>query len=270
MATTTAVLTSAIAELDASGLLAAGVDQAVVPAIIRETLRKDPPFPFVRRRVPEDLKIDGQLIEAEEWVTGCILAAHHDPDRWPDPHRFRLDRPPGVEDLAFRPRGASVRRCQPGLGGAGDWPAGPARHRRAPRRPGGHLDPALAQLPTYAHRALSNRRTIALRALGRPNPSARSPLDDLAAGWFVPPHPKVQVHPAALQLHQVELSLAVLAPGLHGQDLRVSRQVLQLCQQLSHRRRHAPSVATRPAERLSRISCPDQAAPAILPEHMFG
>lgn len=108
MATTTAVLTSAIAQLDASGLLVAGVDQAAVPAIIRETLRRDPPFPFVRRRALEDLKIDGQPIKAGQWVTGCILAAHHDPDRWPDPHRFRLDRPPGVEDLAF---GRGVHRC---------------------------------------------------------------------------------------------------------------------------------------------------------------
>jgi cytochrome P450 len=108
MATTTAVLTSAIAQLDANGLLAAGVDHAAVSAIIRETLRTDPPFPFVRRRALEDLKIDGQPIQAGEWVTGCILAAHHDPDRWPDPHRFRLDRPPGIEDLAF---GRGVHRC---------------------------------------------------------------------------------------------------------------------------------------------------------------
>jgi cytochrome P450 len=111
MATTTAVLTDAIAHLDASGLLAGGVDHAAVPAIIRETLRRTPPFPFARRRAPEDLKIDGQPIPAGQWVTGSLLAAHHNPDRWPDPHQFRLDRPPDVEDLAF---GRGVHRC-PGV-----------------------------------------------------------------------------------------------------------------------------------------------------------
>ena len=48
MATATAVLTSAIAQLDASGLLAAGVDQATVPAIVRETFGSSSCAPSTR------------------------------------------------------------------------------------------------------------------------------------------------------------------------------------------------------------------------------
>jgi cytochrome P450 len=41
-------------------------------------------------------------------VTGSIAAAQRDPARWPDPQEFRLDRPGGIDDLAF---GRGVHRC---------------------------------------------------------------------------------------------------------------------------------------------------------------
>jgi cytochrome P450 len=108
MATTAAALTTAVAELDAGGFLKDGLDPEQVPAVVQETLRIDPPFPFVRRRARSDLEIDGQLIRAGDWVTGSIAAAHRDPDRWPDPQEFRLNRPGGIDDLAF---GGGVHRC---------------------------------------------------------------------------------------------------------------------------------------------------------------
>jgi cytochrome P450 len=108
MATTAAALTTAVAELDAGGFLKDGLDPEQLPAVVRETLRVDPPFPFVRRRARSELEIDGQLIRADEWVTGSIAAAHRDPTRWPDPQEFRLDRPGGIDDLAF---GGGVHRC---------------------------------------------------------------------------------------------------------------------------------------------------------------
>jgi hypothetical protein len=53
----------------------------------------------------------------------------------------------------------------------------------------------------------------------------------------------VQLHPAALPLDLIDLSLAVvLAAGLKSQQLRVSRERLEGCQHVSHG--HAPSVAT--------------------------
>jgi hypothetical protein len=54
----------------------------------------------------------------------------------------------------------------------------------------------------------------------------------------------MQIHPAAPQLDLVDLPFAVLlAAGLQRQQLRVSREALQLREHLSYR--HAPRVVTR-------------------------
>ena len=53
--------------------------------------------------------------------------------------------------------------------------------------------------------------------------------------WLVAAGPKVQIHPAALQLELVDLALAVVhAPGLERQHLQVPGEVLQVSQQFSY------------------------------------
>jgi cytochrome P450 family 109 len=74
---------------------------------VREALRCEPPLPTVRRRARTAVEVDGQPIPAGEWVTACLLAANRDPDRWPDPDTFKLDRPEG-QNLAF---GLGGHRC---------------------------------------------------------------------------------------------------------------------------------------------------------------
>ena len=66
----------------------------------------------------------------------------------------------------------------------------------------------------------------------------------LAPRWLVASGPKVQVDPAALELELVDLAFAVvLAAGLEREQFGISRELLQLGQQFSHR--HAVRVARR-------------------------
>jgi hypothetical protein len=54
----------------------------------------------------------------------------------------------------------------------------------------------------------------------------------------------VQIHPAALPLHVIDLALAVvLASGLEGQQLGIPREHLERCQHVSYG--HPLSVALR-------------------------
>ncbi|MFH8391434.1 cytochrome P450 [Streptomyces sp. NPDC018036] len=62
-------------------------------AVVEELARYDGPVPLAIRRFPtEDLTIGGVTVPAGETVLLSLAAAHRDPDRFPDPDRFDIDR----------------------------------------------------------------------------------------------------------------------------------------------------------------------------------
>ncbi|WP_067793174.1 cytochrome P450 [Actinomadura formosensis] len=67
---------------------------------IEETLRWDPPSQALARTTTEDVEVHGVTIPADARVLLLTGAANRDPDVFPDPERFDLDRDTG-ESLAF-------------------------------------------------------------------------------------------------------------------------------------------------------------------------
>jgi cytochrome P450 len=107
-ATVAAGIASAVAYLHQYDLVDTVRSNAMLVAgAVQEALRCDPPLPTIRRRARSDLEVDGQRIPAGQWVTACLLAANHDPDRWPDPDAFQLHRVQG-RSFAF---GLGEHRC---------------------------------------------------------------------------------------------------------------------------------------------------------------
>jgi cytochrome P450 len=107
-ATVAAAITSAVTYLHQYDLVnIVHRDAKLVPGAVQEALRCEPPLPTIRRRARSDLEVDGQRIPAGQWVTACLLAANHDPDRWPDPDAFQLHRVQG-QSFAF---GLGEHRC---------------------------------------------------------------------------------------------------------------------------------------------------------------
>lgn len=75
-----------------------------------EALRLEAPFHFVPRSAVAPIQVGEQRIERGERVALVVAAAHRDPDRYPDPNRFRI--PPATRPdpphLAF---GAGAHFC---------------------------------------------------------------------------------------------------------------------------------------------------------------
>jgi len=69
-------------------------DRSLIPAAVEEAVRWEPINPVLRRLVTRDTTLCGLDLPA-----GCVLelnlsAANRDPDRWTDPDRFDIRRPP--------------------------------------------------------------------------------------------------------------------------------------------------------------------------------
>ncbi|MBL6425907.1 MAG: cytochrome P450 [Maritimibacter sp.] len=67
-------------------------DASLIPASIEEAMRLTPRFNTVFRQAHEATKLNGHPLDAGEWVFVSTLAANRDPERFVDPHDFRLDR----------------------------------------------------------------------------------------------------------------------------------------------------------------------------------
>ncbi len=84
-----------------------------IEATINEGMRARPVIPFIARQVKRPWQLGGYVLPAETPVAINILALHHRPDVYPDPHVFRperfLDRKPGT--YTWIPFGGGIRRC---------------------------------------------------------------------------------------------------------------------------------------------------------------
>jgi cytochrome P450 len=84
-----------------------------VDATIYEGMRCRPVVPIVMRKVKRPWQLGEYVVPAETPVAVSIVALHHRPDLYPDPHRFLperfLDRKPGT--YTWVPFGGGIRRC---------------------------------------------------------------------------------------------------------------------------------------------------------------
>jgi cytochrome P450 len=65
----------------------------LLPLLLDEVLRCDPPVQNTRRWVGEDGEVAGQSVRAGNAMLIVLAAANRDPAANPDPHRFWIDRP---------------------------------------------------------------------------------------------------------------------------------------------------------------------------------
>jgi cytochrome P450 len=86
---------------------------AYVEAVIHEGMRVRPVIPFIARMVKRPWQLGEYVIPAGTPVAMSIVALHHRPDIYPDPHRFAperfVDHKPGT--YTWVPFGGGIRRC---------------------------------------------------------------------------------------------------------------------------------------------------------------
>jgi cytochrome P450 len=70
----------------------AAADRTLLPGLVQEVLRFDPPAQNTRRFLAADAEIAGHGLRAGDTVLVLLAAANHDPAFNPDPARFDLDR----------------------------------------------------------------------------------------------------------------------------------------------------------------------------------
>lgn len=76
-------------------------DRSKIGRFLAETLRLSGPPQRLFRQVMRDVEIGGQTIARGEWVALFFASANHDPDVFPDPKTFRLDRENAGQHLSF-------------------------------------------------------------------------------------------------------------------------------------------------------------------------
>lgn len=75
-------------------------DRSLVPAVVDESLRIEPPGQFIAKIAREDLELGGHTVRRGHAVLLVLAAANRDPEVFEEPDSFRLDRPRG-RHLAF-------------------------------------------------------------------------------------------------------------------------------------------------------------------------
>jgi cytochrome P450 len=71
------------------------------PNAVEEILRLDAPVQLTARVALNDVELAGRRIERGELVVVYLAAANRDPEVFPDPHRFDVERPNAGKHLAF-------------------------------------------------------------------------------------------------------------------------------------------------------------------------
>jgi cytochrome P450 len=88
-------------------------DEAYLTAVVQETLRMRPAFPFTVRLTKQPLELDGLTIPEGTIVAPFITLVHRRPDIYPDPLEFRPERFLGTRPGTYSwiPFGGGMRRC---------------------------------------------------------------------------------------------------------------------------------------------------------------
>jgi cytochrome P450 len=82
-------------------------DRTLIPAFLDEVLRLEGSIKVASRLARKDTRIGDRAVPAGTRVLLSLAAANRDPNRWPDPQDFLLNRPKIKEHVAFG-RGAHV------------------------------------------------------------------------------------------------------------------------------------------------------------------
>ncbi|WP_181779123.1 cytochrome P450 [Pseudonocardia pini] len=101
--TTANLVCSLVARLTAEPAVrdAAIADPSLWPAVVEEGLRRETPGDKATRMATRDVEIAGQQLHAGDLVLVLFAAANGDPDRFPDPLAFDIDRPGIAESRHF-------------------------------------------------------------------------------------------------------------------------------------------------------------------------
>ncbi len=83
-------------------------DGALIPGAVEECSRFQPAIRHTIKFATADTALDGTDISAGDFVTVRVAAAHRDPEVYPSPHTFDIDRIPARPQLAF---GAGRHYC---------------------------------------------------------------------------------------------------------------------------------------------------------------
>ena len=75
---------------------------------VEECLRYEGPIPLTLRILHEDAEFGGRVIPKDTEVHAYLMSANRDPERFPDPDRFWVERPNAKEHLAF---GGGTHHC---------------------------------------------------------------------------------------------------------------------------------------------------------------
>jgi cytochrome P450 len=75
---------------------------------IDETMRMYGPVHRLFRWVQCDTELAGRRLKKDDWVAVFFVAANRDPDRFPDPNTFDINRPDAARNLSF---GAGIHFC---------------------------------------------------------------------------------------------------------------------------------------------------------------
>lgn len=80
---------------------------ALIPSAIEEALRYRSPVRYMTRRVKQDTVLSGQPLKRGDWILAWMGAANRDPEQFPNPEQFLVDRSPN-RHIAF---GHGVHFC---------------------------------------------------------------------------------------------------------------------------------------------------------------
>ncbi len=83
-------------------------ERSLVGKFQTEALRRTGPPQRLFRKVMKDTVVGGKEIKAGEWVALFFASANHDPDVFPDPYAFKLDRKNAAGQLSF---GHGIHYC---------------------------------------------------------------------------------------------------------------------------------------------------------------